>query len=97
MFCQIDFEMDGRAILSLAAGPQRFHELIEREGIIAAPYRARLHWVALEHWNAVGDAELKDLLRNAQDITFGKLPKHTRAALAGSKGVGPKTPSPAKR
>jgi predicted DNA-binding protein (MmcQ/YjbR family) len=97
MFCQIDFETDGRAILSLAAGPQRFYELIERDGIMPAPYRARLQWIALERWNAVGDAELKDLLRNARDIIFDNLPKHTRIALVGREAVGPKTRTAAKR
>jgi predicted DNA-binding protein (MmcQ/YjbR family) len=50
MFAQIDFAEDGRAVLSFAAGPERFRELLEREGVIPAPYRARIHWVALEHW-----------------------------------------------
>jgi predicted DNA-binding protein (MmcQ/YjbR family) len=75
MFSQIDFEEDGRAILSFAAGPERFRELIERENVIPAPYRARLHWVALMRWDAIGDSELKELLRNAVAITFAKLPK----------------------
>ncbi|WP_348640830.1 MmcQ/YjbR family DNA-binding protein [Granulicella arctica] len=47
MFSQIDFEEDGRAVLSFATDPERFHELIEREGVIPAPYRARLYWIAL--------------------------------------------------
>jgi predicted DNA-binding protein (MmcQ/YjbR family) len=82
MFCQIDFEKDGRAILSFAAGPERFHELIEMDGVIPAPYRARLYWVALMRWDAIGDSDLKDLLRNAREITFAKLPKRTRELLA---------------
>jgi predicted DNA-binding protein (MmcQ/YjbR family) len=81
MFAQIDFEVDGRAILSWAAGPERFSELTEREGIIPAPYRARIYWVALMDWRALGDAELKSLLKNAHDITFAKLNKKTRALL----------------
>jgi predicted DNA-binding protein (MmcQ/YjbR family) len=78
MFSQIDFEEDGRAILSFAADPERFQELCERDGVIPAPYRARLHWIALQRWNAFGDAELKELLRNAVAITLAKLPKKTR-------------------
>ncbi|MGD0546199.1 MAG: MmcQ/YjbR family DNA-binding protein [Terracidiphilus sp.] len=81
MFSQIDFEEDGRAILSFAAGPEGFRELIEREGVIPAPYRARLHWVALMQWDAIGDAELKELLRDAIAMTFAKLPKRTRDLL----------------
>jgi predicted DNA-binding protein (MmcQ/YjbR family) len=81
IFSQIDFEEDGRAILSFAAGPEGFRELIEREGVIPAPYRARMHWVALMRWDAIGDSELKELLRDAIAITFAKLPKHTRDLL----------------
>ncbi len=88
MFSQFDFEPDGRAILSFAADPARFHELIERDGIIPAPYRARLHWVALMRWDAIGDSELKELLREARTITFAKLPKRARDLL---------TKKPAKR
>jgi predicted DNA-binding protein (MmcQ/YjbR family) len=87
MFSQIHFEKDRRAILSFAADPERFHELIEIDGVIPAPYRARLHWVALMRWNAISDSELKELLRGARDLTFAKLPKRTRDSLelAGSK------------
>jgi predicted DNA-binding protein (MmcQ/YjbR family) len=87
MFSQIDFEKDGRAILSFAANPERFHELIEIDGVIPAPYRARLHWVALMRWAAISDSELEQLLRSARDLTFAKLPKRTRdlLMLTGSK------------
>jgi len=81
MFAQIDFEKDGRAILSFAAGPDRFHELIERDGVIPAPYRARLYWVALLHWDALSSSELKDLLSTARELTLAKLPKQTRLQL----------------
>jgi predicted DNA-binding protein (MmcQ/YjbR family) len=81
MFSQIDFEEDGRAILSFATDPERFHELIERDGVIPAPYRARLHWVALMRWDAIGDSELKELLRKASALTIAKLPKRTRDLL----------------
>ena len=81
MFCQIDFEKDGRAILSFAAAPERFDELIEMDGVIPAPYRARLHWVALMRWDAIGESALKGLLRDAMALTFAKLPKRTRDLL----------------
>jgi predicted DNA-binding protein (MmcQ/YjbR family) len=81
MFCQIDFEKDGRAILLFAADPERFNELIEMDGVIPAPYRARLHWVALMRWDATGESALKVLLRDAMALTFAKLPKRTRDLL----------------
>ena len=81
MICQIDFEKDGRAILSFAAGPERFKDLIAMEGVIPAPYRARLHWVALMRWDAIGESALKGLLRDAMTLSFAKLPKRTRDLL----------------
>jgi predicted DNA-binding protein (MmcQ/YjbR family) len=81
MFSQIDFEEDGRAVLSFAVGTERFQELIERDGVIGAPYRARLYWIALMRWNAIQDSELKELLRDARARTFNKLPKRIRDSL----------------
>jgi predicted DNA-binding protein (MmcQ/YjbR family) len=81
MFSQSDLEEDGRAILSFATDPERFDELIGRDGIVPAPYRARLHWIALMRWDAIRDPELKDLLRRAGEITFAKLPRRTRDFL----------------
>jgi predicted DNA-binding protein (MmcQ/YjbR family) len=97
MFSQIDFYDDGRAVLSLAVDPEIFHELIEREGVIAAPYRARLHWIALMTWNAIGDTELKKLLRDALEVTFAKLPKRTRALLTAKVGAGRSRPKSSRR
>jgi predicted DNA-binding protein (MmcQ/YjbR family) len=78
MFAQFDFGEDGRATLSFAAGPERFHELLEIDGVVPAPYRARIHWVALERWNAFSRAELEALLRHAHAITSAKLPKRAK-------------------
>jgi predicted DNA-binding protein (MmcQ/YjbR family) len=84
MFAQFDFAEDGRAILSFAAGPEGFRELLERPGVLPAPYRARIHWVALESWNVFGRVELEELLRHAHALTYAKLPKKTRDFLASS-------------
>lgn len=73
-----------RAALSFAAGPERFADLVEREGIFPAPYLARAHWVAVERWDTLPAAELKSLLRNARDLVYAKLPARTRARLESS-------------
>jgi len=86
MFAQFDFEEDGQAVLSFAAGPEGFRELLEREGVVPAPYRARIHWVALKDWGVFGRAELEELLRRAHALTYAKLPKRTRELLASSGG-----------
>jgi len=82
-----------RAVLSFAAGPERFAELVEREGVFPAPYLARAWWVAVERWDTLPTAELKSLLRDARDLVFARLPARTRDRLAQS----PAQRKPAKR
>jgi predicted DNA-binding protein (MmcQ/YjbR family) len=68
--------------LSFKCDPEDFAAMVERPGIIPAPYLARAHWIALETEDALSVTELKELLRKAYDLVFAKLPKKTRAELA---------------
>ena len=68
--------------MSFKCSPQEFSELIERPGIIPAPYVARYHWVALEAEDALTQAEIKRLLHSSYDLVWNKLPKKARAALS---------------
>src|ERR1700733_12254941 len=43
-------------VLSYAAGPARYSDLLEIEGLIPAPYMARIHWVAAERWDVFSAA-----------------------------------------
>jgi predicted DNA-binding protein (MmcQ/YjbR family) len=61
--------------------PEDFDELVEREGIIQAPYFARHQWVALETEDVLSAAELKRFVRKSYDLVVAKLPKKARAAL----------------
>lgn len=67
--------------LSFKCSDEDFAELIERPGIVPAPYLARAHWVALEREHSLGQAELEALLRNAHSLVFARLPKATREEL----------------
>ncbi len=67
--------------ISFKCSPQDFAELVERPGIIPAPYLARAHWVALESEDALPASELKQRLRTAYDLVVAALPKRARAAL----------------
>ena len=49
--------------MSFKCTPEVFAELVERPGIIPAPYSARTHWVALEREDALPRAEIKRLIR----------------------------------
>ena len=82
MFALINLSTDAYGVISFAAGPQHFTELIELENLKPAPYFARAHWVAAENWNAFRPAEWQAELRHAHAIIFAKLPRRTRDALA---------------
>lgn len=82
MFALASLTPDHGGVLSFAAGPERFAELIEREGIFPAPYLARAHWVAVERWDTLSTAELREELRHAREVIYTRLPKRTMAVLA---------------
>ena len=69
-------------LISYAAGPERYSELLEVEGIIPAPYMARIHWVAVERWDVFRLTEWEHELSAAHTLTFNKLPPKTRTVLA---------------
>jgi predicted DNA-binding protein (MmcQ/YjbR family) len=68
-------------VISYAAGAQRYSELLEIEGIIPAPYMARIYWVAAERWTVFRTTEWEQQLTAAHTLTFNKLPPRTRAIL----------------
>jgi predicted DNA-binding protein (MmcQ/YjbR family) len=82
MFALANLDGDGRAVISYAAGAERYSELLEIEGIIPAPYMARIFWVAVERWDVFRTTEWERELRAAHSITFNKLPPRTRVVLA---------------
>jgi predicted DNA-binding protein (MmcQ/YjbR family) len=82
MFCLLNLDAGAHGVVSYSAGPERFAELVEQEGIVPAPYMARIHWVAVERWDVLRNAEWESELRAAHAITLGKLPKGVRAVLA---------------
>ncbi len=82
MFAVLNLDDDDMAVLSFAAGPERFAELLETEGVLPAPYLARAHWVAIQHWGVLPSRELEEHLKFAQSLIYGKLSKKTREVLA---------------
>ncbi len=52
-------------VLSYAAGPARYSELLEIEGLVPAPYMARIHWVAASRWDIFSSADWKRELEAA--------------------------------
>jgi predicted DNA-binding protein (MmcQ/YjbR family) len=82
MFALVNLDLDGGGVLSYAAGPARYAELLEIDGLYPAPYMARIYWVAARDWNVFRPAEWEFELRAAHEITFNKLPPRTRKVLA---------------
>jgi len=63
--------------------PDSFGELIERPGIIPAPYMARNMWVQEQELGDVLDRrELETLIRTSYDLVVAKLPKSKREPQA---------------
>jgi predicted DNA-binding protein (MmcQ/YjbR family) len=82
MFAILNLDADGRAVIGFSAGPDRFHDLLEIEGVFPAPYLARAYWVSIEHWDAISGKDMEDLLRAAHELIYQKLPQRTRDVLA---------------
>lgn len=82
MFAMTDLNGTGTGVLSFHAGKERFHELLEIDGIIAAPYLAKAGWVTIERWNVLRSREFEMELQRAHASVDEKLPKRTRAILA---------------
>jgi predicted DNA-binding protein (MmcQ/YjbR family) len=82
MFAVLNLDDDPKAVLSFAAGPERYAELLETEGVFPAPYLARAHWVALKHWGVFRASELEGLLEHGRQLTYDRLHKKTRDVLA---------------
>ncbi len=70
------------ALMMYAVGPVRYSDLLEIDGIIPAPYMARIHWVAIERWDIFTVVEWQSELRAAYELTLAKLPKKVVATLA---------------
>ena len=75
--------------------PEAFAELVERDGIIPAPYLARAMWVQEQK---IGDAlerpELERLVRTSYELVKAKLPrKRTSKTKGRPRSGGSRTPS----
>jgi predicted DNA-binding protein (MmcQ/YjbR family) len=82
MFAMTDLDGSGTGVLWFHAGAERFHELVEAEGIRPAPYLAKAHWVMLERWDVLRAREIEDELKRAHDLIYEKLPPRTKKVLA---------------
>jgi predicted DNA-binding protein (MmcQ/YjbR family) len=82
MFAMTDLDGTGTGVLWFHCGAERFHELLETEGIIASPYLARVYWVTVERWDTLRPRQIEDELRRAYALIYEKLPARTKKVLA---------------
>jgi predicted DNA-binding protein (MmcQ/YjbR family) len=82
MFALTDVDGTGGCVLSFHAGEERYHELLEMDGVIPAPHLARAYWVGLERWNALRPHAIEEELRRAHGLVMAKLPRRTQSILA---------------
>jgi predicted DNA-binding protein (MmcQ/YjbR family) len=82
MFAMTDLDGTGTGVLWFHVGHERFHELLEIEGIIASPYLAKAGWVTVERWDVLRLREYEDELRRAHALIYERLPKRTKTVLA---------------
>src|ERR1700676_2435889 len=71
-----------KTVLSFKVTPENFTELIERPGIVPAPYLGRASWIALESLHAMDLPEAELLLRNSYDLVLAKQPRRIRESIA---------------
>jgi predicted DNA-binding protein (MmcQ/YjbR family) len=82
MFVLVDLSAERHGVVMYAAGAERFHELVEREGLKPAPYMARIFWVAADAWDAWRNVEWQEEFRAAHALTLAKLPRKVLGVLA---------------
>lgn len=82
MFAMTDLDGSGTGVLWFHVGRERFHELLEIDGIVAAPYLAKAGWVTMEQWDALRPRDFEEELRRAYALIYEKLPKRTKTILA---------------
>lgn len=81
MFAVASLDATEGHCLSFKCTPEEFAELVEVSGIVPAPYMARNHWVMLERFDALRDAEIEDFVRRSYDLVKAKLTKSALAEL----------------
>ena len=81
VFCATGADSNA-ASMSLKCEPEKFAELIEREGIKPAAYVGRYGWVHISSDAVIGDDELKDLVGKSYQLVFDKLPSKIKKSVA---------------
>lgn len=74
MFCTAGTENQAGQI-SFKCTPEKFSDLVERDGIIPAPKVAKFHWVAVEVPTVLDAEEYEDLISRSYLLVYENLPR----------------------
>ena len=99
MFCVLNLEpaRGDKSMVAIKSTPEEFAELVEREGVIPAPYMARNHWVSLEEYSALPWRELQERIAQSYALVMATLTKKLQAELGAAAAQQKAKPKSAKR
>ena len=80
MFCVTGADSSSSGI-SFKCTPEKFNELIEREGIDPAAYVGRYKWVHVSDLDVLTPAELKELIKTSYQLVFDRLPPKIKKSI----------------
>lgn len=72
IFTSLSLDLGSETRVSLKCTPERFAELIEREGVRPAPYVGRYHGIALEQLDPLPDKDIEKLIAASYAIVAEK-------------------------
>ncbi|UKJ08993.1 MmcQ/YjbR family DNA-binding protein [Solitalea lacus] len=67
--------------VSVKVTDEDFSLMIERDGIVPAPYLARYKWIYISNPNALNEAEWQKIIKESYALIKGKLPKKVLNSL----------------
>src|SRR5258708_20163242 len=82
LFAMMNPVNETNGVITYAAGPERYAELLEREGVSPSVEFPRSQWVQVERWDVFRQAGWQGEMGAAHAIISAKLPKRTRDVLA---------------
>src|SRR5436305_5288399 len=95
MFVITSFE-PGPFVATLKPDPEHRLELLEIEGVEAAPYLGHAGWISIRQWDTLRDPEWRDLVSESYRMVLAKLPKKLQATIAGTAAPQASQPGSAK-
>jgi predicted DNA-binding protein (MmcQ/YjbR family) len=79
LFATVHLSEGKLAPIVFKSAPEKFHQLIEIEGISVAPYVGRYQWVLLANTNVLPAHELQALICESYELVAAKAPKKKTA------------------